>query len=378
MKNGLYLLVVMNEMEDDFLMEAKNYKKGRTRSRRSIILVAACVALFSITANAVGLGLHYYAQMDLGITDVEQVPEYTEYEITSVQESMDESIETGESQTQENGEANWLAGGSVQLVSSFCSGDKLVAYLLVPNVTEEMAAEEGWDFGDVTAEGDLVIGSSYLVEYDQETATALVRIGVGGLAEGTESVGYTLSKIVPTDAEHLGILYDPIEIPVTNSQGIVTMLEQETRAGTVEMGVQIESVSVYAGYVSVQFKTDSMDEFYGAQGTDWAENVGNAVFGEPLTGDETDEAERGDAYFCNVVAITELFSDTTLTMKDGTQLIVEEQEHVYAGDWVCASNLSEGMETGEYEFQYVFNTPLVLDDVESVTILGETYPVAIG
>lgn len=109
-----------------------------------------------------------------------------------------------------------------------------------------------------------------------------------------------------------------------------------------------------------------------------AETVGNALFGEPLTGDETDEAERGDAYFCNVVTITELFSDATLTMKDGTKLIVEEQEHEYAGDWVCASNLSEGMETGEYEFQHVFTTPLVLDDVKSVTILGETYPVAIG
>ena len=94
----------------------------RVRSAGRTLLAAVLAALLSLGAVAGVLGLRALSRADLGVTQPEKIPEYTEYEVTS---EMD----------------------GARLVSSFCAGKRLIAYIDVPDVTAEMnrAYQEAMD-----------------------------------------------------------------------------------------------------------------------------------------------------------------------------------------------------------------------------------------
>ena len=64
-----------------------------------------------------------------------------------------------------------------------------------------------------------------------------------------------------------------------------------------------------------------------------------------------------------------------LNLKDGTQLVLAEQERELAGVWSIAdSHLDDPMQTGQWTFNCVLTNALDLSEIRSVTLGGETYP----
>ena len=94
----------------------------RVRSAGRTLLAAVIAALLSLAAVAGALGLLEISRADLGVTQPEKIPEYTEYEAAS-------------------------QDAGARLVSSFCAGKRLIAYIDVPDVTAEMnrAYQEAMD-----------------------------------------------------------------------------------------------------------------------------------------------------------------------------------------------------------------------------------------
>lgn len=393
MKHEELLLSAMGNLEDDFLMEADNYKKKNRRPRgRMIPMAAAMMAMFVITASAVGISLHRMAQRDMGIEEVEKIPEYTEYSISETVETEPEEpavvSETPQSvqSTQEESEYPWDDGGAVQLVSAFCSGKEIVAYASVPNVTADMQEKLGdgaaWDFGGIRPDGyGWSIGVEQ-VEYEAETETALIKVHLtGGEMEGLDTVSVSLCYR-QEEGDKYGIMYEDVEIPITESTSLYAQVGKNVQSSDVDLDVEIASVEVFAGYVSVNLKTKPMEQFYNDLGEDAYTIVGNAIYREPLE----DDIMEGVAYIDlidrvmndwqegtgNTPSPGSIVADATLHFADGSTMVISQQESPFNA-WTSEGDLNVFIETGEIEYRYTFSTPLVLTEVESITILGENY-----
>ena len=396
MKHEELLLSAMGNLEDDFLMEADNYKKKNRRPRgRMIPIAAAMMVMFVITASAVGISLHRMAQTDMGIEEVEKIPEYTEYSISETVETeptvpeesavVPEATQSVQS-PQEETEYPWDYGGAVQLVSAFCSGNEIVTYASVPNVTADMQEKLGngaaWDFGGIHPDGyGWSIGVEQ-VEYEAETETALIKVHLtGGEMEGLDTVSVSLCYR-HEEGNKYGIMYEQVEIPITESTSLYAQVGKTVQSSDVDLDVEIASVEVCAGYVSVNLKTKPMEQFYSDLGEDAYAIVGNAIYRDSLE----DEIMEGVAYIDlidrvmndwqegpgNTPSPGSIVADATLHFADGSDLVISQQESPFNA-WTSEGDLNVFIETGEIEYRYTFNTPLVLTEVESITVLGENY-----
>ena len=90
------------------VLQRLGISRRRVRSAGRTLLAA----LLSLGAVAGVLGLRALSRADLGVTQPEKIPEYTEYEAAS-------------------------QDAGARLVSSFCAGKRLIAYVDVPDVTAE-------------------------------------------------------------------------------------------------------------------------------------------------------------------------------------------------------------------------------------------------
>ncbi len=129
------------------------------RSARRTLLAAVIAALLSLAAVAGVLGLLELSRADLGVTQPEKIPEYTEYETAASQ------------------------NGGARLVSSFCAGKRLIAYVDVPDVTAEMnrAYQEAMDTYGLSLWSCRAKPYSVWAEaliYDEVLQTALLRVEI--------------------------------------------------------------------------------------------------------------------------------------------------------------------------------------------------------
>ena len=386
MKHEELLLSAMGNLEDDFLMEADNYKKKNRRPRgRMIPIAAAMMVMFVITASAVGISLHRMAQTDMGIEEVEKIPEYTEYSISETVETeptvpeesavVPEATQSVQS-PQEETEYPWDYGGAVQLVSAFCSGNEIVTYASVPNVTADMQEKLGngaaWDFGGIHPDGyGWSIGVEQ-VEYEAETETALIKVHLtGGEMEGLDTVSVSLCYR-HEEGNKYGIMYEQVEIPITESTSLYAQVGKTVQSSDVDLDVEIASVEVCAGYVSVNLKTKPMEQFYSDLGEDAYAIVGNAIYRDSLE----DEIMEGVAYIDlidrvmndwqegpgNTPSPGSIVADATLHFADGSDLVISQQESPFNA-WTSEGDLNVFIETGEIEYRYTVNTPRVLTEV---------------
>ena len=153
------------------LPEAKRPTRARTErlvlqrlgiSRRCVrsagrtLLAAVLAALLSLGAVAGVLGLRALSRADLGVTQPEKIPEYTEYEVTS---EMD----------------------GARLVSSFCAGKRLIAYVELADVTQDMAhayreAMETYGLSLWSCRAKPYSVWAEALTYDESLQTALLRV----------------------------------------------------------------------------------------------------------------------------------------------------------------------------------------------------------
>ena len=385
MKNEELLLSALDGVKEEYLMEANEYRRSKGPARRRGILIAAAVAAaLAITAGAVTLSMRDAARADLGIDDPEKIEEYTEYEPGQAAQTEAEPV------------AGYTPGGSVELVSTLCSGGDLVAYLSVPDCAAVEKETLGlWDIGevDVYAAGaaePLRANISINIDetsYDPEAGAALVRLRVMDLPETADHICARVIRRVADEAH--GVAYDMVEIPVTESAGLRAVIGKTVpHPNLPEFQAQIEAVEVYADYVSVKVKTPTYDETMAMLGEDAREKLETTVFGAPVEG----APDATHAYIALIDMMINPYEQMTvdpdspksphyimegaaLNLKDGTQLVLAEQEREFAGVWSFAeSHLDDPMQTGQWAFNCVLTNALDLGEIESITVGGETYP----
>lgn len=388
MRNEELLLSAMDGMKEEYLMEANEYKRGKTPlRRRGILIAAALAAVLAITAGAVTLSLRDAARADLGIDDPEKIEEYTEY-----------TTEDGPQSTPAAPVEGYIPGGSVELVSTLCSGGDLVAYLSVPDCVAVGKEALGiWDIGemDVYAAGasePLRSNISFNIDetsYDPEAGTTLVRLRVMDLPESADHVCARVIRRV--EKEERGIAYDMAQIPVTESAGLHAVIGKTVpHPNLPEFQAEIQAVEVYADYVSVKVKTPTYEDTMALLGDDAREKLETTVFGEPIEG----APDATHAYIALIDMMINPYEQMTvdpdspksphyimegaaLNLKDGTTLVLADQEREFAGVWSFDdSYLDDPMQTGQWAFHCVLTNALDLGEIESITLGGETYPLA--
>ena len=385
MKYEELLLSAMDGVKEEYLMEAYEYRKGKGSIRRRGLLIAAVAAALAITAGAVTLSMRDAARTSLGIDDPEKIEEYTEYE----QEDAPENVES-------EPVADYIPGGQVTLVSTLCSGVDMIAYLNVPDCAE--AADKPldiWDIGEVDiyeagAAEPMRANIGINVDetgYDPEAGATLVRLRVMGLPETADHVRARMIRRVA--GEDRGIAYDVVEIPVTESAGLRAGIRRTApHPNLPEFKAQIEVVEVYADYVSVKVKTPSYDETLAMLGDDAWEKLEMTAFGERVDGAK----DATHAYIALIDMMINPYEQMTidpasprsphyimegaaLNLRDGTTLVLADQERELAGIWSFAESYSDdSMKTGQWTFNCVLKNALDLNEIESVTLGGETYP----
>ena len=386
MKNEELLLSAMDGVKEEFLMEANEYKRSRPHIRkRSLLIAAALTAVLAITAGAVGLSLREAARSDLGITDPEKIEEYTEY-----------TPEDGPQSASSAPVEGYIPGGSVELVSTLCSGSDMVAYMSVPDCAAvEKEALGIWDIGEIDlyeagAAEPMRVSFSFNVDetsYDPEAKTALVRLRVMDLPETAEHVCARVIRRI--SGEERGIAYDTLEIPVTESAGLRAEIGKTVEHPNLpEFKAQIETVEVYADYVAVKVKTPTYEETLAMLGDDAWEKLEMTAFGERVEG--APDAEY--AYLSLVDMMVNPYEHMTadpgspqspryilegaaLNLADGTTLVLADQGRVFASVWAFADDsYGYGGDTGEWTFHCALSGAMDLTEVESFTLDGETYP----
>ena len=138
------------------VLQRLGISRRRVRSAGRPLLAAVIAALLSLAAVAGALGLLEISRADLGVTQPEKIPEYTEYEAAS-------------------------QDAGARLVSSFCAGKRLIAYVDVPDVTAEMnrAYQEAMDTYGLSLWSCRAKPYSVWAEaltYDESLQTALLRV----------------------------------------------------------------------------------------------------------------------------------------------------------------------------------------------------------
>lgn len=385
MKQEELLLLAIGELEDDYLMEANNYhKKNRSRGPGKALLIAACVAMFVITVSAVGVSIHRRAQSDLGIGNVEEIPEYTEYSVVETLPETETEVFSAQAEGSQEVEDPWAPGGEVQLVSAFCSGNEIVAYVRIPDVTPEMVSMlgqgAGWAVGALSPYDLALSWGAWHVEYDAESESALVKVRLSGECGHVNEISMQMLYRKETE-ETYGVKYDWVKIPVTESTSRYAEIGKTVKSSDIDLDLELVDVEVYAGYVSFTLKTKPYAELMEDLGEDAYAELGNPIYREPV-----DETWAKAAYLDMIDRVVNAWSETPvntassgsvvegaeLHLSDGTALVIAQQESPYAA-WHSEGDLNQSLETGEVVYQYTFSTPLVLDEVEAITILGETY-----
>lgn len=372
------LFWALNDMDESLIREAQTIipsKQKPTRPWRWAALIAAVVAVLGVTAGAVNYGirygsqqqdLHELARKDLGVSEAEAIPEYTEY-----------ALSAGPEQS-----ATFNASrGSVQLVSAFCSGEELIVYLSVPNATEEMVLA-----GQATMDWDVVVSPDYvssyfleLISYDSNTQTALIKATLFGSFDKAASLALRLEYSGQETGSSLP--YEALEFPTTPSRVLQAEVGRSlpvTEQGGVAVSASVSQVQVCAGYLTLCLDAQPCDAVCETLGPDaWsileqAAGLGLAV------------ENQADAAFCYAKLIKELvnaslLSDAVLNLTDGSSISIDQAPRLFRDVWEWPSSIAwkEAGETGRFAFQCTLAAPLDLDLIQSITIGGKTYPFTI-
>lgn len=375
MKHSELLLSAMDGVKDDYLAEANSYTAEKARPRKRGILIAAGVAAaLAITAGAMGFTMHQAVREDLKISDPEEISEYTEYVPTDA-----ENARTGDADSK-----------PAQLISTVCSGKELVAYISVSDIPEELGANYEdysaiWDVGSIDRGNSVGLQQ---VSYDALEQTALLRLEVYGLGYHEKEMSATLIHRRP-DGD---VFYGPVQIPVTESTALHADVNQTVAHPNMEeFQAEIQSVDVYAMYVSAAVRTPSFEQTMDLLGADAKETL-DQMTGGPILGLRDADAAAKYAYRIFIDMMMNpyermtidpdspqsphyIMEGATLNLSDGTKLALAGQERRTAGLWIeQAGNSGVPWYTGEWTFNCELANPLNLTQIESITIGEETYP----
>lgn len=372
------LFRAMSDIDEGYLDEAytygKNVKKFRkTHLTRWLTAAAVLTVVFSATAAAENLGWGAQIRSWLGIGESQQVEGFTDY--TSGQENSTVSDVQSED-------------GTVKLLSSFVSGNRVVAYLSVEPIKDSrVAADEPWaaeiicDAPENTAEFEFwgsFLPAETTVKSQSEDEIVLQVTAVSEQLETGKDLNIMLVHGNRDTENPVVDEYETIAVPLTESPALHANEQLTVHNDLADADGTVTDIAVSAGYIEV-----TVNQEYAEQ---WCSRVcvpdRGKSFMEQYTGKEWNPGTPEDgAYFTqeDERAIFAAYDDTwdqvvkslvenvKVHMKDGSVVELEtpqEQHYSYAAS-------IKGNDAQVYGWE--MNPVLELDQVESIEIAGTVY-----
>ena len=375
------LFRAMGDIDEGYLDEAYTYGKNARKFRKPHLtrwLTAAAVltVVFSATAAAENLGWGAQIRTWLGIGENQQVEGFTDY--TSGQENSTAS-EAAAVQSED---------GRVTLLSSFVSGNRMVAYLSVNPVKDsQVAADEPWaaeficDNPENTSEREfyeLFLPAEATVKSQSEDEIVLQVTAVSEQLETGKDLNIMLVHGNRDTENPVVDEYETIAVPLTESPALHANEQLTVHNDLADADGTVTDIAVSAGYIEV-----TVNQEYAEQ---WCSRVcvpdRGKSFMEQYTGKEWNPGTpEDDAYFTSEdeqaifaayadtwdQTVKSLVEDVKVHMKDGSVVELEtpqEQHYSYAAS-------IKGNDAQVYGWE--MNPVLELDQVESIEIAGTVY-----
>ena len=328
--------------------------RRRPRLAGRALLAATLGLLLTLGAVAGGLTLWQHARADLGVSSPESIPEYTEY-------------------------AEAPSGGPLTLVSTFCSGSRVVFYAQADGVTQQMADEwqsawDSWGFSLWSLQTAARLNCAFGIEqlsYDAEAQRALLRVELTLDDAPPEALEITLYFDREEGGNPVaGSAFGTLTIPVTPSGSLTAACALSLGNTILNVSGTLIQIELEAGSVRVTLDAPALDDYLAPLG----ENAETALVQRYLTyfgADANVTADRMDAevYYRRSWdnAAKALMQSAVLTLADGTQTALSTlfSSESWGPDADCDVN------TGRLVFTGRTDAPLELAAVQSLTI-GET------
>lgn len=375
------LFRAMGDIDEGYLDEAYTYGKHvkkfrKTHLTRWLTAAAVLTVVFSATAAAENLGWGAQIRSWLGIGENQQVEGFTDY--TSGQED-GTSADTAIVQSED---------GTVKLLSSFVSGNRVVAYLSAEPIKDsQVAADEPWsaeficDNPENTSEREFYesfLPAEATVKSQSEDEIVLQVTAVSEQMEPGQELNVTLIHGNRDTENPVVDEYETIAVPLTESPALHANEQLTVHNDLADADGTVTDIAVSAGYIEVTVNQEYAER--------WCDRVcvpdRGKTFMEQYTGEawNPDTPEDG-AYFTqeDERAIFAAYDDTwdqtvkslvenvRVHMKDGSIVELEtpqEQHYSYAAS-------IKGNDAQVYGWE--MNPVLELDQVESIEIAGTVY-----
>ncbi len=273
------------------------------------------------------------------------------------------------------------------LDSSFCSGDRVVAFLRVGGISPEIAealamlyqepheyAGYQWDVGGVQfpSGGDFSSLGIFHVSYDEASETALVRAEFNNVT-GAKELAFGLSLLKNGDQY---IYYEDVIIPVTPSEGLHTAVDMALPEEKHGGGMHAVAASVYAGYVEVEFTFTPFCEVAEPDELGEGEDIHYP--------DDRVENHARDAQHEYLLSLEDracvALDDAALIDREGNSTLVVDlpaNVHPYAyNGWESSRNSFpyDFIDGGKYAARFVTTQVIDLSQIAAITIGGVEYP----
>lgn len=351
-------------------------KKVRRSVPVGALIAAACAAVCSITAGAVGYSLWDAAREDAGLDAGTRIPEYTEYspetapQVGSGLEILGEEL---------------VDSANVELVSTLCAGEDVTAYVSVSPVPRDMAdaSREETQELDVFASWEAYVdpadvgqqeGISYSisqVEYNAETETALLRLGFRGKCFA-EAVGFTagISWFYQAGDDYEEKYYGAVHIPVTPSEVLTVAPDQTFENHFLKHETAtVTEIRLGANYVSVSYTFKPLAQFCKEYGENAYFVIGDAY--EGYYAEQNGDPRRTEYSALDAEVYYGRSWSASLRVQMETAYFIRKD-----GSTVSLGGLLEiGAEETDASrtVRFELDGAIDLSQVESITFGGETY-----
>lgn len=350
------------------------------RIPRRILLIAAAVIGIGGAAAAVNWSLRSAARADAKLQDT--IPEWTEYQVPGEtvhsETPAEPQPETPPAEHEWEPETGWHTG--ITLDSTLCSGEKVTAYIRIPDISPEIAGECAkrggeyyFDIGGHRVEppGEASAPAITYISYDEASRTVLLRLDFSNV-RNTDEIKF--APMLCRGLENVGY-YDEVAIPVTPSSCLHTAVSIDLPHDETWGDIRIVAASVYAGYVEVETDVTPFGEVADKERyPDVNVRVGEDAYTNEWFGASID-------YFNHQLeSIDTAMADATLLLRDGSRLLITSlpslsKADFWSDDWNGVTD-EEFCAVEHASFRYETTQAIDLSQVEAIVIGGQEYPLA--
>lgn len=325
------------------------------RPARKALLAAAISLLLALGVLAGALSLLQRSRIDLGVDNPDAIAEYSEYDAA---------------------EQN-TAGA--QLLSSFCAGKRLIAYISVPDVTAEMNSAYrtamdtyGMSLWSCRAKPYSVWAKQ--LSYDEAAQTALLRVELR--ADEPPALGEVMVELCFDSQENgretTGALVDTVAVPIAPSASLQATPELTLSSSFLEADAAVQTLALDAGTLRVTLQASCLNDYLAARGEGALDALVKGYFGQDTEHPTELDAQVAYRRSWNR-ALNEAFTNAVILYTDGTEddlaALFENEQSFFS------PALVETLESaGIYSFEAALKRPVSLPAVRAIRVLDVEIP----